>query len=162
MAKFGIKTTRNEVEELPWHTYIDEGDGDPIEFQIGAWTRTAQDRCERQGRDKEFIRSLGLKWHDRLDLPSDDPEYGRGCWMIGDQVLPYGSGDRANELRTILWSNHLIRNWRNVVGEDGKTPLECDLFAKVWAMERNDLSLWVLHRAQEGGAKLVKAEQKNS
>lgn len=81
--------------------------------------------------------------------------------MCGDREMPEGSGDQKAQLRSILMADHVIKNWRNIVGDDGKTPLPCDIVNKTWAMERPDLGLWLLMRAQEGGGKVVKAEVKN-
>lgn len=158
MAKFGIKTKRGN--EPTWQTFLDEGDGDPIRFLVADWTRTAQEKVTDLLKDRDHVKGLGIRWNDEYL----DPETGEKsrCWMLGDRAFPYGSGDRKQELRSIITVDYLVRDWSdNVVGEDGKTKLECDIVNKAWLFERQDLGLWLFQRGQEGGAKVIEADAKN-
>lgn len=136
--KLSVKQT-SDIEPS-WHTFVDEGDGQPIRFLIAPITDASQNEIDRLVKDKDFVKSLELDW----------------------TRLPKGTGDRRQDLRRVIFADKTIRGWENVVQDDNVSPLECDLYSKVWAMQRIDLSAWVVQCGQEGGAKVVQDEAKNS
>lgn len=138
MAKLAVKTT-SEIEPK-WHSFIDEGDGLPVEFLISPITVAAQAEIDRLVKDREYIKSLNIDW----------------------SILPKWNMDRRQETRKVLFADYLFKGWRRVYEDDETTPLECSLYNKVWMLERQDLGNWAIERGQEGNARQVKDEAKNS
>ena len=137
MSKFSV--TPNA--EPAWCIYLDEGDGFPIRFLIAPITEISQNGIDERLKDRDYIASLNIDWN---QLPE-----------IKDIT-------KKQATRRVLFFSHIIREWEGIVGTDGVTPLECNMYNIAWLCQRPDLAGWVMERGNEGGGKLVKEEVKNS
>lgn len=143
-----------ESLEPKWYTYLDEGDGEPVEMLIAPWTRQAQEQIDRNLKNKAYIDGLAIDW----------------------SKMPKLRGSKKEELRLVVTADYLVRGMNNFESYDGTTVFkrrgdvgddhvgiydEVDIYNKVMAWESLRLAKWIMDRAQEAGARVVEDEAGN-
>jgi hypothetical protein len=140
--KLNDATAENALDPT-WHTYRDDGDGEPIEFLVAPWTRSMQEQIERNLANKKYIDDLAIDW----------------------ARMPKIRGKKKDELRLVVTAHMLLHGMNNVEAYDSdqvfKRGDDVDIYNKVMAYESLDLSGWILAKAREGGAKVVEEEAGN-